>query len=264
MELLYDANNPPVGVIGVDILDNGFSSMSFQPNYYVDNEMPGWGMFDALYLDPSERLYPFNDITSQIIYLWNNFNPDKREYLMGKFGDFYPRKNMFYDPNNEYDWDDLFRFWYMNGNYIEDGYLNDYAWRQQLFPLHKFMLEIADDKFKELVKKECCSNDKHLARAIWIEAISKVIDYTNATPIKLTPKEIKDIKSKFINLSSSTTDPSNDKIFKIPIKKVCNKMILVKEFKEIENIIEYLSNDPEKARAVKNFHNVKFPNEKII
>ena len=37
----------------------------------------------------------------------------------------------------------------------------------------------------------------------------------------------------------------NDKIFKIPIKKVCNKMILVKEFKEIENIIEYLSNDPE-------------------
>lgn len=28
------------------------------------------------------------------------------------------------------------------------------------------------------------------------------------------------------------------------------------------NILD-LSNDPEKARAVKNFHNVKFPNEKI-
>ena len=37
----------------------------------------------------------------------------------------------------------------------------------------------------------------------------------------------------------------NNKIFKIPVKKICNKMILVKEFKEIEEVVEHLSNEPE-------------------
>lgn len=37
----------------------------------------------------------------------------------------------------------------------------------------------------------------------------------------------------------------NNKIFKIPVKKVCNKMILVKEFKEIEYVVENLIKKPE-------------------
>ena len=36
----------------------------------------------------------------------------------------------------------------------------------------------------------------------------------------------------------------NDKIFKIPVKKVCNKMILVKEFKNIDYVINILNNNP--------------------
>lgn len=38
----------------------------------------------------------------------------------------------------------------------------------------------------------------------------------------------------------------NNKIFKIPVKKVCNKMILLKEYKSIDYIIEKLNNNPEK------------------
>ena len=36
----------------------------------------------------------------------------------------------------------------------------------------------------------------------------------------------------------------NDKIFKIPVKKVCNKMILVKEWKDIEKIMKELKQNP--------------------
>jgi hypothetical protein len=37
----------------------------------------------------------------------------------------------------------------------------------------------------------------------------------------------------------------NDKIFKIPVKNICNKMILVKQFKEIEEVVEHLLKEPE-------------------
>ena len=36
----------------------------------------------------------------------------------------------------------------------------------------------------------------------------------------------------------------NDKIFKIPVKKVCNKMILVKEWKDIEQVMKELNQNP--------------------
>lgn len=208
MELLYDANNPPVGVIY-----DGFSSMSLQPTVFFDEEVIGWGNVDPFYLPPSERLYPFRDITSQIYYLWNNFEPEQKTYVKTKFGSFHPLDDMFYDLNYSYDWNNLFRFWYMDGDYIDNNrYLNNNGWAL-LVSLQKYMSEIADDKFRELVKKECCSNDKHLARAIWNKANSKVINKSKKE--KLTDAEIADIKIEFKNLSSSTTYPNNSEINKI-------------------------------------------------
>ena len=61
MEIFHDARNPPIGVI--DILDDGYSSIALQPTDFFDEEVIGWGNVDPFYLPPSERLYPFRDLT---------------------------------------------------------------------------------------------------------------------------------------------------------------------------------------------------------
>jgi hypothetical protein len=212
MNIEYDEYNQPlVGVI--DISDDGYSSMSLQPTYYYDKEVPGYGYVDSLYVDPEERLYPFRDLTSQIYYLWNNFEPEQKTYVKTKFGSFHPLDDMFYDLNYSYDWDNLFRFWNMDSNYIDNNRQLNNDGLVLLVSLQKYMNEIADEKLRELVKKECCSNDKHLARAIWIEAERKVRNIKKKE--NLTPAEIAAIKNKFKELSSSSTDPNNKEIYKI-------------------------------------------------
>ena len=209
MELLYDANNPPVGVIGVDILDNGFSSMSLQPTDYFDEEVPGYGNVHPFYLNPIDRLYPFRDLTSQIYYLWNNFEPEQKTYVKTKFGSFHPLDDMFYDPNYSYDWDDLFRFWHMNGEYINNNRnLNDDGW-YLVRSLRDYMNEIADETLKKLVKKECCTRDKKVAEAIWDIAHSRVKDIN----VSLDKIKIQDIIQYFKkNNSSSFSMPDETEI----------------------------------------------------
>ena len=208
MELLYDARNPPVGVIGVDIFDDGFSSMSLQPTDYFNEEVIGWGNVDPFYLPPSERLYPFRDLTSQIYYLWNNFEPEQKTYVKTKFGSFHPLDDMFYDLNYSYDWDNLFRFWYMDGNYIDNNrYLNNNGWAL-LRSLRDYMDEISNKKFRELVKKECCSRDKKVAEAIWQVAVSSV----KVSSGSLDATKIKEIIDYFKTNNSSLTIPNDTEI----------------------------------------------------
>jgi hypothetical protein len=219
MEFIYDERNPPAFVLDDGfVLDNGFNSfplqtnvdVSFQPSYY-NFLLPGFGPTDPFYLPIEERLYPFRDMTSKIIYLWKDLDPDEKKYIIRKYRTFYPRDNIFYDPYINYGWDNLYRFWYMDGNYIDDVYLNDDGWAL-LVSLYHYLEQRADKNLVDRVKKECCTRDKHIAEAIWDVASTKV---KKTTKDHFNTTEINQIKSKFKSLSSSTTDPSNKEIFDI-------------------------------------------------
>ena len=214
MEFIYDENNPPGFVI-----DDGFNSfplqtnvdVSFQPSYN-NFVLPGLGPTDPFYMPINDRLYPFRDMTSKIIYLWKDLDSDEKKYIIRKYKTFYPRDNIFYDPTINYGWDNLYRFWYMDGNYIDDVYLNDNGWAL-LVSLYHYLEEKADKNLVDLIKKQCCTRDKHIAEAIWKTVDSKVRN--TAKKDNLDTTEISNIKSKFKRLSSSTTEPSKGDIFDI-------------------------------------------------
>ncbi len=100
----------------------------------------------------------------------------------------------------------------MDGNYIDGIYLNDDGWAV-LVSLYHYLEEKADKNLVDLVKKECCTRDKHIAEAIWKTVESKVKNTDKKE--KLDIKERLEIKSKFKSLSLSTTDPSDKDIFDI-------------------------------------------------
>jgi len=206
MEFTYDDENPPGFV-----LDNGFPldynvSVSLQPSYY-DFVVPGFGPTDPFYMPIAERLYPFREITSEIIYLWKDLDPDEKKYIIRKYKTFYPRDDIFYDPYINYGWDNLYRFWYMDGNYIDDIYLNDEGWIL-LTSLRDYLEQRADKNLVDIIKKECCTRDKKVAQAIWDVARGRVKDMRE----KLDDAKINDIKEYFKKNFSSITEPNEKEI----------------------------------------------------
>ncbi len=220
MEFIYDDRNPPGFVLDDGlVLDNGLNSFPLQTNVSLlpsnyEFVVPGFGPTDPFYMPIDDRLYPFRDMTSKIIYLWKNLDPNEKEYIIkkSKHKTFYPRDDIFYDPYINYGWDNLYRFWYMDGNYIDDIYLNDDGWAV-LVSLYHYLEQKADKNLVDRVKKECCTRDKHIAEAIWDVASTKVKNTTKKE--NLETAEINNIKSKFKSLSSSTIDPSDKDIYEI-------------------------------------------------
>jgi len=167
---------------------------------------------DAMLIDPTAFLDPYINYTSEIVYLWNNFDPDKRRYVIDRFGNFHPRDEVYWDFERNYGWNDLFTFWELDDpyTYFDNRYIITNEGRINLLSLILFMRDIAGTNLAELAKKQCCTREKAIAEAIWNEM--KEAAFQKNPKDALNATQTKAIKAK---VRTSYTEPGDAEINKI-------------------------------------------------
>jgi hypothetical protein len=163
---------------------------------------------DAMILDAPDLLDPYRNYTSEIVYLWNNFDDVKRGYVIDRFGNFHPRDEVYWDFERNYDWYDLFGFWEYDSsyNYFDNRYILTNEGRVNLLSLILYMREIAGKNLAELAKKQCCSKEKAIADAIWDKVGEKNFNKSSySLSIDDYTKIKKNVKKKF-------SEPTNKEI----------------------------------------------------
>jgi hypothetical protein len=173
---------------------------------------PPYHPVDVMRLSPVDFLDPYRNYTSEIVYLWNNFDDVKKRYVIDRFVNFHPRNEVYWDFQRNYDWNDLFNFWDFDSsyNYFDDRYILTPEGRVNLMSLILFMRDIAGSNLAELAKKQCCTRDKAIAEAIWEVAESKV---KNVSKNNLDSNEIDNIKKKVKKSYSVPTDDDINRIY---------------------------------------------------
>jgi hypothetical protein len=187
--------------------DNNYGS--HQPiveSLYIDPEIPLFNYKDPIIFNDN-IFFPYRQFSSDIVFWWNNFNLDKRGYVIDKFGNFHPRENIFWD--DDYSWYDLFNLWYLDdyNNYFDNQYIiNKNGWIF-LSSLHAYMKEIAGKNLAELAKKQCCSRQKTIAEAIW--RLVGEDKFKMASIYKLISDDYNKIKD---DLKKKFSDPTDEEI----------------------------------------------------
>jgi len=167
---------------------------------------------DAMLIDPTAFLDPYINYTSEIVYLWNNFDPDKRRYVIDRFGNFHPRDEVYWDFERNYGWNDLFTFWELDNpyTYFDNRYIITNEGRINLLSLILFMRDIAGTNLAELAKKHCCTRERAIAEAIWKEVERKVKGTSKDT---LTATEKNNIKAEVKKSYKEPDDADINKIY---------------------------------------------------
>ena len=174
---------------------------------------PPYHPVDVMRLSPVDFLDPYRNYTSEIVYLWNNFDDVKKRYVIDRFGNFHPRNEVYWDFQRNYDWNDLFNFWNFDNryNYFDDRYILTPEGRINLMSLILFMRDIAGSNLAELAKKQCCTRDKAIAEAIWNEV--KESTFKSLSKTTLSSVQISNIKNEVKKKFSEPTDDDINRIY---------------------------------------------------